>query len=115
MGPAWHRRSGLARFFRNNLTVPYTVPYVPNMANALGARFKRARRAAYLTQQALADAADTSQETVSRIESGTHAPGSELLQRIAVALNVTTDWLLSGSGEPVARGGSRQLRYSKRK
>lgn len=85
------------------------------MSNTQGARFKRARRAAYFTQAQLAAEADTTQETVSRIETGTHSPGSELAVRIAGALSVDVGWLLTGNGDSVARGGARALRYTKRK
>lgn len=46
----------------------------------------RDRRAAGLTQQELAAAAGTRQETISRIESGTYAASPKLIDKIDAAL-----------------------------
>lgn len=58
------------------------------------ARLVSARRAAGLSQRQLADATGIPQGHVSRIESGKLQPSLARLARLAVALGVSTDYLL---------------------
>ena len=71
----------------------------------LGQRIRRARQAARMTQQQLAVATGLKQFHISRIESGDIKDVmADTLLRLARALQVTTDFLLSGeSTEPDAR------------
>lgn len=66
------------------------------------------RKSLGMTQQQLADKLSISFQAVSKWENGTTYPNIELLQDLAVALNVTVDELLAGS-ERKAEG----LSYSK--
>src|SRR5260370_32886144 len=52
---------------------------------------KRAREARQLTQAALAEAADTTPETISRVERGMLEPSASLLARLAVAVDTSMD------------------------
>ena len=77
-------------------------------------RFRAARRASFLSQTDLADAVEVDQPTISRIEGGLQSPKADLLAKLCEAMEVSADWLLSGTGEVVARGGARARRYKKR-
>lgn len=69
----------------------------------LGARLKAARNAAGLTQQTLAERARTATTVVSMIETGrprgdsgrAYEPGLDLAKRLADALGVSVDYLVS--------------------
>lgn len=57
-------------------------------------RIKELREARGIGQAVLADFVQSSQQTISRIESGKSDPSVELLGRIADYFNVTLDYLL---------------------
>lgn len=66
----------------------------------LGQRLRHLRERADLTQRDLARLAEISHGTVNNIEHGTRAdPASSVLHRLAKALGVTMEYLLTG--EPV--------------
>lgn len=60
----------------------------------LDTRIKELREARGIGQAVLADFVQSSQQTISRIESGKSDPSVELLGRIADYFNVTLDYLL---------------------
>ena len=64
----------------------------------IGDRIKKARLAAGLTQQAAADLVGTHATRVSHWERGI-SPRPEVLPKIAAALGVSTDYLLTPSEE----------------
>ena len=71
------------------------------MIKQLGARVAQARKRAGLTQAQLADQIGLSRNALIGIETGkTQSPGVELIRNIAVALGVTTDFLVGLSPEP---------------
>ena len=51
-------------------------------------KLRRLRREAALSQQELAELAETTQETISRLERGHHAARGRTLRRLAAALGV---------------------------
>ena len=62
----------------------------------MGKRIEMRRRALGLTQEALAERADVTTQFVSYAESGKRAMRPENLRRIANALSVSADYLLTG-------------------
>jgi len=60
----------------------------------IGERLKAARRAAGLSQRALAEAAGLSAMAISKYERGQDVPSSAVLLRLAQALNVKTEYFL---------------------
>lgn len=58
-----------------------------------GNNVKAARRAHGMSQQALADAADVSRQTITNIERGSYAPSVYLALRIAQTLETTVETL----------------------
>src|SRR5229473_7890200 len=67
---------------------------------------KRAREARELTQATLAEAADTTPETISRVERGMLEPSASLLARLAVALGTSMDSLAGLSPTKAVRSNS---------
>ena len=63
----------------------------------VGARIRERRKLIGCTQEAFAEAIDLSAPFVSHIECGRKKASLDTLVRISVALNVTVDWLLSGT------------------
>lgn len=63
--------------------------------STLGETVRARREAVGLTRERLAVAADTSVATLVRLENLGQAPGLELLERIAQALETTTSELLA--------------------
>ena len=64
--------------------------------NSLGARIRRQREAAGLTQQQLADRAHVGRVTLVRLENGGQTPRFATLRAIAKAMGVDVDTLLVG-------------------
>lgn len=64
---------------------------------AVGRRIRDRRVAMDLSQEALAERADLSPPYVSHVERGVKGPSLSALIRLAVALDVTLDYLLAGS------------------
>jgi transcriptional regulator with XRE-family HTH domain len=64
-------------------------------------RIKQLRKAAGLSQAELAAAADMTQSTVSRLESGAIALDADSAKRIASALSCTVDDLVDHDAQPV--------------
>lgn len=60
-----------------------------------GELLRKARESKGMTQQSLADQVYVTRQTVSRWESGSRYPDLVLLKKLAVTLDVTTDYLLS--------------------
>ncbi|OUS29717.1 hypothetical protein A9Q99_08565 [Gammaproteobacteria bacterium 45_16_T64] len=67
--------------------------------STLNERLRTARKALGLTQKELADSAGVSQVTIQHLESGRNNSSKKLLQ-IAVALQVSVDWLAAGDDSP---------------
>lgn len=61
-----------------------------------GERLQKARKASGLTQEGLAEKLAVDRNHVSRMERGTRVCSIDLLVEIAVALDVSTDYLLMG-------------------
>ena len=66
----------------------------------VGDRLRHARQRRDLTQHDLAELADMSQGTVARIERGRLTPRQYTIQRLATALDLSPEWLLSGDAHP---------------
>lgn len=60
----------------------------------LGDRLREARARKRLTQWDLAVAVGVGRECISWYENGHHTPALQTLLALAIALDVTTDWLL---------------------
>lgn len=60
----------------------------------LGYRIAHRRGQLRLSQEDLAQKADTSQKQISKYENGLNTPSSEVIAKIATALETTTDYLL---------------------
>ena len=67
-----------------------------NDLTSMSKRIRDCRKRLGLTQEKLAEKAGISPQFVSYAESGTRCPNSINLLRIAKALNVSTDYLLTG-------------------
>ena len=64
---------------------------------SIGARIRHHRKLNGLSQEELAEQAETSRVYISNIERGEAAPSLEMLLNIANALNVSADDLLAGN------------------
>jgi len=62
----------------------------------MGRRIHERRKTLRLSQEQLAEKAEITKQTVSRIENGLREPGAGNLLKIAKALDVSADYLLSG-------------------
>jgi transcriptional regulator with XRE-family HTH domain len=67
-----------------------------------GKRIAKLRRAAGLSQQRLADACGLHRSQISNYERGAHIPGADALERLALGLKTTTDYLLGRTSDPSA-------------
>lgn len=66
----------------------------------MGSRLRAARQARGLTQQSLAEAAETSAAVISKLEHDAYpGPGVDLLKRITGALGVPLEQALGPNGE----------------
>jgi len=78
--------------------------YMAKLLESVGERIRRCRLAAKLTQQQLGDAAGVSSAAVSQWESGdTKTLKPVNLFKIAVALNKSAEWLITGKGSEEPR------------
>ena len=68
------------------------------MADTVGQRIRRARKARNMSQMELAKRVGTVYQRVSGWERGEVAPGMASLKRLAEALGVSLDWLIAGKG-----------------
>lgn len=64
----------------------------------VGGRIRAARKAAHLTQSALAESAGITVESVSRIETGVYEPSLTTTVEIARVLGLALDELVTGDG-----------------
>jgi len=64
--------------------------------NNVGSRIKDLRTANKLTQSNLAELVGLTYIQIGRYEKGKSAPSSDVLQKLAIALNTTTDFLMNG-------------------
>lgn len=71
------------------------------MSSFTGAAIRAARLARGWTQRQLAEAAGLSEIAIKRLEGGKNLPSGESLNRLAQALNVSTDTLM-GRDDPLA-------------
>ena len=62
-------------------------------------RLKKARRAANLTQEKLAEKIKLKQNTIATYEMGRLTPSDQTISVICNELNIREDWLRSGDGE----------------
>ncbi len=75
----------------------------------LAQNIKKARNDKHLSQRALADIIGVSQQTVGSWEVGRTSPDNEMLQKLASFFNVTTDYLLGRTDEPLGTGFQKDL------
>lgn len=68
----------------------------------IGERIKTLRTGKKMTQQQLADQVALTYIQIGRYETQKSNPSSDVLQRLAQALDTTTDYLMSGSQDEVA-------------
>lgn len=66
--------------------------------DSIGNRIRRIRSARGLSQVKLADMCEMKKAQLSRYETDAATPRPEVAQRIAMALGVSLDWLLTGLG-----------------
>jgi DNA-binding XRE family transcriptional regulator len=91
---------------------PTMTPHLRRARGALaevldhGREFRQLRLASGLSQSKLAEAANTSQAYVARIEAGTVDPGTDMLQRIARALRIEPAVVFSAVIKQRAKQGS---------
>lgn len=69
------------------------------MSNVLGLRIAEARQKAGLSQAELCERSGIAQTQISRYESGRAAPRRESIEKLAKALDVPLEWLLSAALE----------------
>lgn len=62
----------------------------------IGERLRTARLRRVLTQQELQARSGILEVTISRIENGHHQPRASTVRKLAVALDVTAEWLMFG-------------------
>lgn len=67
-------------------------------------RFLELRRLKNITQQQMADLVGIHVTQVKRYEAGEAQPSIEILKKVALAFNVSTDWLLFEDGEREPEG-----------
>jgi transcriptional regulator with XRE-family HTH domain len=72
---------------------------VPDLRPALGRRLRRLREDREMSQEQLAERAETHWTYVSGIERGRHNPGLNMLGRLAHALDVSLSELVTGVGD----------------
>jgi transcriptional regulator with XRE-family HTH domain len=75
---------------------PMPAPSDPTMRKALGARIKELRKHASSTQKELAKAVSVTPQQLNKYESGLSLPPADMLRRLARALDVTIDYLVTG-------------------
>ena len=68
----------------------------------VGERIKELRTKAGLTQSGLAKLVEMTYIQIGRYETKKANPSSEVLQKIAMALNTTTDYLMNGAADEMA-------------
>lgn len=78
-------------------------------ADIFAERLKKARELRALSQTQLATNARLPPSSVSHFEAGARKPSLDNLKRLAVALNVTTDFLLGRAETPEASGTTGRL------
>lgn len=69
---------------------------------SINLRIKAARQAAGMTQQELADALGVAKTTISGYERGSNEPNSQRIHALAHILNVSGDYLIGLTDEPVS-------------
>ena len=67
----------------------------------LGSKIKNVRQQKKMSQNELAEASGVLQKNISRYEQDTSAPSATAIKKIADALEITTDFLLSDDTEEV--------------
>ena len=75
--------------------------------DTLGARLRRARAHAALTQQQVADAVGIAREGVAQYESGAKTPTLDTCAALAAAVGVRAGWLAWGEGRSPMWDGNR--------
>lgn len=80
----------------------------PAHRQSLGARIKEARKARGMSQPQLATAVGVSSQAVGQWERGTTSPTHDRLERLAVVLDRSLVWLLSGSDVTATEEAVRQ-------
>lgn len=87
----------------NNLPSDIGSSHTPPMARDIGVRLRHARKTKGLTQVQLAKASGVKQATISEVETGeSKSPVGTNLVRLALALQVSPEWLATGKGPMVS-------------
>ncbi len=76
------------------------------MRDGIDARLRMARAWSKHTQREIAEAAGVGIATVRRAESGAFEPRQDTLRKLAAALGVRVEWLITGDGAMTERNGS---------
>jgi len=76
-----------------------TQSFNPFITMSFSERFIQLRQQHRLTQQQMADQAGMHITQVKRYEAGQAQPSVDILKKIAVTFNITTDWLIFEPGE----------------
>lgn len=71
------------------------------LAKQIGTRIKDERKKRNMTQKELADKVDISPAAINQFEKGVKKPSSEVLTKIAKALDISTDYLLTERGDQI--------------
>lgn len=70
-----------------------------DFTQTIGLRIKKKRENLGMSQKELSDKVKVTPSAINQYENGTKRPSSEILKRIAVALGVSTDYLLGSAKE----------------
>lgn len=81
----------------------------PEVLAEIGHRIRQRRRELDLTQEALADKAGLSKSFVSEVEGGQASASGLICLRIAAALDVSVEWILTGGLPEVPIVGPKEL------
>ena len=76
---------------------------------SLGTRLKMLRKQMGFSQERLGDLVDAHVNTVRRWENGSRSPDTEMLQKLAQALNTTTGYLLGETDDPAKPAAVRAI------
>lgn len=95
---------GKCFYFTDVNTFPQDVCKLVYM-QTIGDRIRARRKEINATQAEIAArmGGGSKRESLSQWETGAHQPSGEQLMRLARALGVNPDWLVSGRGDPAAR------------
>lgn len=71
----------------------------PELAAAMGKRMAERRKQLGLTQEKVAEGVGIAYQQYNKVEKGKSCLGSDTLLRVSKVLNISTDYLLTGTGD----------------